>query len=174
MSSNGGPVLVITSIGGFAPDFTGDGQRIVFYSHRAPDGGTDDEILSIAASGLDLRQLTSNSTPPNEDDAPSPSRDGLNRIAFRSDRNGDREIYVMNADGSGVTQLTNTTGTNRGPDWQPTAVCQGKVATIVGTSASETLTGGPNADIISGQGGKDQISGLDPTTSPAVTPARTP
>jgi Tol biopolymer transport system component len=142
---------------GFAPDFTGDGKRIVFYS--ADDG--DDEIYSIAAAGGDQRQLTN--TPSggstNEDRSPSPSRDGLNRIAFRSTRGGDREIYVMNADGSGVVQLTNTTGTNRGPDWQPTATCQGKVATIVGTSASETLTGGPNADIISGQGGKDQISG---------------
>jgi len=29
------------------------------------------------------------------------------QIAFVSDRNGSRDIYVMNADGSGVTQLTN-------------------------------------------------------------------
>ena len=28
------------------------------------------------------------------------------KIAFRSDRDGDREIFVMNADGSGQTQLT--------------------------------------------------------------------
>jgi Tol biopolymer transport system component len=144
---------------GFAPDFTADGKRIVFYS----DVDGDDEIYSIAAAGGDQKQLTNTPTVAgntDEDDAPSPSRDGLNRIAFRSARGGDREIYLMNADGSGVVQLTNTTGTNRGPDWQPTAVCQGKVATIVGTAASETLSGGPSADVISGQGGKDQISGL--------------
>ncbi len=28
------------------------------------------------------------------------------RIAFESDRDGDREIFVMNADGTGQTQLT--------------------------------------------------------------------
>jgi Tol biopolymer transport system component len=159
---DGSGLTNLTSIDGFSPDFTADGKRIVFWSDELPSG-TDDEIASIAADGSDLRQLTDTpSIMGNTDDdfAPSPSRDGLNRIAFASRRGGDNELYLMNADGTGVTPLTNTTGTNRGPDWQPTAVCQGKVATIVGTSASETLTGGPNADIISGQGGKDQISGL--------------
>jgi Tol biopolymer transport system component len=141
-----------------APDFTGDGKRVVFYTQ--PDL-QDNEIVSQAIDGSGFLQLTNNSGPDSNDSSPSPSRDGLNRIAFSSDRGGDQELYVMNADGSGVTPLTDTTpGTNRGPDWQPTAVCQGKVATIVGTSAPETLTGGPGADIISGQGGKDQISGL--------------
>jgi Tol biopolymer transport system component len=158
MSSSGGAFLDLTSFSGFATDFTADGQRIVFFADDGPDGGTDNELFSMTASGTDVRQLTSNASTI-DDDAPSPSRDGLNRIAFRSDRGGDRELYLMNADGSGVVQLTNTTGTNRGPDWQPNVVCHGKVATIVGTSASETLTGGPNADIISGQGGKDTVNG---------------
>ena len=30
----------------------------------------------------------------------------VGKIAFRSDRDGDWEIYLMDADGSGVTQLT--------------------------------------------------------------------
>jgi Tol biopolymer transport system component len=157
---DGTGITSLTSIEAFAPDFTADGKRIVFYSGEAPDGGTDEEIMSVATNGSDLRQLTFNSAPGGSDSAPSPSRDGLDRIAFRSNRGGDPELYLMNADGSGVVQLTNTTGTNRGPDWQPTATCRGKVATIVGTAASETLTGGPGADIISGQGGKDTIKGL--------------
>ena len=149
-----------TSVDSYAPDFTGDGNRIVFYS----DGGTgeDYEIYSVMPDGSGLLQLTNTpSVAGTTDDerAPSPSRDGLNRIAFVSFRGGDQELYVMNGDGSGVTPLTDTTGTNRGPDWQPTAVCHGKVATIVGTGGSETLTGGPAADIISGQGGKDTVNG---------------
>ena len=159
---DGSGLTSLTSIDAFSPDFTADGKRIVFWSDQLA-GHTDREIASIASNGSDLKNLTN--TPSvagttDDDFAPSPSRDGLNRIAFTSRRSGDQELWVMNADGSGVAQLTNTTGTNRGPDWQPTAVCQGKVATIVGTSASETLTGGPSADIISGQGGKDQIRGL--------------
>ena len=160
---DGSGITNLTSINAFSPDFTSDGKRIVFWSDQLT-GHTDREIASIAVDGGDLKNLTN--TPSiagntDNDQAPSPSRDGLNRIAFSSLRGGDQELWIMNADGSGVTQLTNTTGTNRGPDWQPTAVCQGKVATIVGTSASETLSGGPSADIISGQGGKDTISGLD-------------
>lgn len=35
---------------------------------------------------------------------------GLNgKIAFMSDRDGDPEIYTMNPDGTGLTQLTNNT-----------------------------------------------------------------
>jgi Tol biopolymer transport system component len=41
------------------------------------------------------------------------------RIAFISDRDGDNEIYVMNADGSGVTQVTDNTAEDRNPDWSP-------------------------------------------------------
>jgi Tol biopolymer transport system component len=145
----------------YANDFTADGKRIVFYGDNDPDT----EVYSMAVNGTDVRNLTNTpNVAGNSDDdfAPGSSWDGLNRIAFTSRRGGDQELYLMNADGSGVTPLTNSTpGSNRGPAFQPTLTCQGKVATIVGTSASETLTGGPGADIISGQGGKDTINALD-------------
>ena len=41
------------------------------------------------------------------------------RIAFRSDRDGDSEIYVMNADGSGVTRLTDNDVEDWAPSWSP-------------------------------------------------------
>lgn len=41
------------------------------------------------------------------------------RIAFFSDRDGDEEIYVMNADGSGVVQLTDNDSNDRHPAWHP-------------------------------------------------------
>ena len=41
------------------------------------------------------------------------------RIAFVSDRDGDDEIYVMNADGSGVVQLTDNGSVDRSPAWSP-------------------------------------------------------
>jgi formylglycine-generating enzyme required for sulfatase activity len=40
-------------------------------------------------------------------------------LAFASDRNGDFEIYLMNPDGSGQVQLTDTTGENTTPSWSP-------------------------------------------------------
>jgi Tol biopolymer transport system component len=46
------------------------------------------------------------------------SPDGT-QIAFESDRDGDSEIYVMNADGSNVRQLTDNDTTERHPNWRP-------------------------------------------------------
>jgi Tol biopolymer transport system component len=41
------------------------------------------------------------------------------KIAFESDRDGNDEIYVMNADGSGQTRLTDNTAHDRSPSWSP-------------------------------------------------------
>jgi len=41
------------------------------------------------------------------------------KIAFVSDRDGDAEIFVMNSDGSGQTQLTFNTAADDMPAWSP-------------------------------------------------------
>jgi dipeptidyl aminopeptidase/acylaminoacyl peptidase len=46
------------------------------------------------------------------------SPDGT-RIVFVSDRDGDGDVYVMNADGSDVTQLTDTPLHEQFPSWSP-------------------------------------------------------
>ena len=55
---------------------------------------------------------------PATDSSPVWSRDGT-RIAFESSRDGNREIYVMNADGSGLIRLTNEPAVDRDPVWSP-------------------------------------------------------
>jgi TolB protein len=49
----------------------------------------------------------------------TPSFSGSGRIAFTSDRDGNKEIYVMNADGSGQTNLTINPASDIGPAWAP-------------------------------------------------------
>jgi Tol biopolymer transport system component len=49
---------------------------------------------------------------------PAPSPDGT-KIAFTSDRDGNYEIYVMNADGTGATRLTTNAAMDVGPTWSP-------------------------------------------------------
>jgi Tol biopolymer transport system component len=45
---------------------------------------------------------------------------GVNgKIAFRSDRDGNAEIYAMNPDGSGVTNLTQSPARDLSPAWSP-------------------------------------------------------
>jgi hypothetical protein len=51
--------------------------------------------------------------------SPMPSGGGTGRIAFTSNRDGNEEIYVMNADGSGQTRLTNNPADDMCPAWQP-------------------------------------------------------
>ena len=48
--------------------------------------------------------------------APAPAS---GRIVFQSDRDGDYEIYVMNADGSGVSRLTDNAANDWVPSWSP-------------------------------------------------------
>ena len=89
-----------------------DGTRIAFSSNR---DGPDLDIFVMRANGDSVKQLTQNGV---GDDSPGWSPDGT-RIAFNSDRDGDEEIYAMNADGSGLTQLTFNEGfVDAGPQFQ--------------------------------------------------------
>ena len=40
-------------------------------------------------------------------------------MAFTSNRDGDWDIYVMDADGSGVRQLVDSPGLDDKPQWSP-------------------------------------------------------
>ena len=42
------------------------------------------------------------------------------KIVFVSDRDGDQEIFVMNADGTNVTQITFNDVSDIQPVWSPT------------------------------------------------------
>lgn len=73
----------------------------------------DHHIYSIEPDGTGFTQLTTT-----VDLQPSWSADGK-RIVFVSDRDGNAEIYAMNADGSGQTRLTNDPANDTDPSWSP-------------------------------------------------------
>jgi len=71
------------------------------------------------ADGSRQTNLTNNQSPnPLGDVFPAWSPDGR-RIAFQSDRDGEFEIYVINADGSNLTRLTGNPAKDVFPAWSP-------------------------------------------------------
>ncbi len=73
------------------------------------------KIYMVNADGSGLQQLTDNSS--NETEM-CWSPDGL-KIAYRSNRDGDNEIFTMNADGTDETQLTFNSASDGSPTWSP-------------------------------------------------------
>ena len=71
----------------------------------------------------------------------SPARRLNGKIAFTSDRDGNREIYVMNNDGTQQVRLTNNPGTDDYPAWSPDGT---KIAFLSGNSLKLMNADGTN------------------------------
>jgi Tol biopolymer transport system component len=89
----------------YASTRTADNAKHRIYLHDLDSDdttGSSDAVLTDAAARSDY---------------PDPSPDGA-RIVFTSDRDGNTEMYVMNADGSEQRRLTNTPDMRENvPDW---------------------------------------------------------
>jgi Tol biopolymer transport system component len=102
----------------FDPDWSADGQRIAFESDR----DLFSDIFVMNADGTEQTNVTNNAA---FDRAAAFSPDG-ERIAFDSNLStgvdnptGDLEIFTVNLDGTGLTQLTNNTARELHPDYAP-------------------------------------------------------
>src|SRR5215207_4506767 len=119
MNADGSGVTQLTTAGEeFRPAWSPDGSKIAYDSYR--DGNF--EIYVMNADGSNQTNLTN--TPGLfgegvQELRPAWSPDG-SKIAFdrTSDSGNTSDIYVMNADGSGVTQLTTAEGEHN-PAWSP-------------------------------------------------------
>lgn len=106
-------------IEGFAAKWSPDGTRFVYTANR-PDSY---EIYTCAVDGSDEGRLTETDA---DESMPVFSPDG-SRIAFNASTGTYNtpeniktfEIYIMNADGSGVLQLTDNDCTDGYPRWSP-------------------------------------------------------
>jgi Tol biopolymer transport system component len=107
-----------------SPVWSPDGRRIAFVSLRdtplgkwglAPGSLYLMDFDPVAGVAGDLFRLTEGTE---HDGWPTWSPDGL-RIAFHSGREGELDIWVINRDGSGRTQLTSSPGDDANPAWSP-------------------------------------------------------
>jgi dipeptidyl aminopeptidase/acylaminoacyl peptidase len=134
-----GPSVEVTAQDDLEPAWSPDGTRIAFVTFRhdprqlvfdgppGPEGSTELYVSNIDGMG----QLRLTNSPGSEggptqtgvddndgESLPSWSPDGT-KIAFASNRDGNWEIYVVNADGSGSQRLTNNPATDLRPRWSP-------------------------------------------------------
>jgi len=100
------------------PDWSPDGTKLVF-SRAFRD---DAQIFVMGADGSNETNVTNH---PSSNFHPSWSPDGT-KIAFSSDRDGvvvfgvpAGQIYVMNADGTGQSRMTNASANENAPAWSP-------------------------------------------------------
>ncbi len=93
-----------------SPDWSQSGEKIAL-SGRI---GGKNQIFTVNPDGTDLTQLTSNGN--NEDPAFSP--DGR-FIAFTSDRDGKKGIFVMRSNGEGQRRISPKNLRAFGPSWSP-------------------------------------------------------
>jgi TolB protein len=98
------------------PDWSPDGTKIAFTSTRdaAPGNPTDIYVMNADGSGEPVRRTSAAGTDDGADWSPNGQQ-----IAFESSRDGNREIYDMNADGTGQARLTFNDVVDASPCWSP-------------------------------------------------------
>jgi len=102
------------------PAWSPDGSKIVFQSDR--DGNF--EIYRMNPDGSNQQRVSRNTFPDYWPDwwmpaSPRSAAPASGKIAFVSDRDGNGEIYVMNADGSNPQRLTRNAQWDGLPCWSP-------------------------------------------------------
>lgn len=96
------------------PHVSPDGSRIVFTSDR--DG--NDELFIMDADGSNVTQLTFTASGiTNRQPAWSPDGSQIAFTRFTGAQNF--EVFVINSDGSGETNITNHSADDGQPDWKP-------------------------------------------------------
>ena len=129
MDNNGQNIQRLTEIDGqdTYPSMSPDGEYIVFESWQ----NGHPELYKMKSDGTSINRLThydknnkvGNSGSGNPSWSPIIKKDDrkqhLQKIIFQSDRDGNHEIYIMNADGSNQTNISNNNSFDGSPVFSP-------------------------------------------------------
>jgi TolB protein len=112
MDGYGGRALTAFKSPLTSPAWTSEGRDILFAALR----GAAWNVYGVPLAGGASRQVTRGGT---LNHAPTVASDGA--IAYASNKDGNTEIYVANADGSGSRRLTVNRAIDTSPAWAPNA-----------------------------------------------------
>jgi TolB protein len=108
------PLVVLPDLQAL-PKWSRDGAKVAYNSAVFAAGRLSGDIYCIDVDGTGRTKVTeSRGAFVNENPYWSPDGE---RLIFQSNRTGNFQIYVMNADGSGQRRLTNHRGDDYWPSW---------------------------------------------------------
>jgi len=111
MNSDGTGKYKISDLNAIQPSWSPDGTKIAFKCYF-----NGNNICVMNSDGSGVQQLTFDNVNTHDPDWSPDSK----RIVYASNKDGDWEIYVMNANGSNKTQLTSNVGIEDNyPAWSP-------------------------------------------------------
>ena len=98
----------------FSPSFASSGTAVFFHAGRSTDHSSALETAGLADSGLRVMTILDDGS---KNYHVQPSPDG-SRVAFDSDRDGERGVYIANRDGTDVRRVSGD-GYAAVPTWSP-------------------------------------------------------
>ena len=125
MNADGSEQQLLVSLPGGAsfPSFSQSGNELCFHSQASPR-----DIYIVNVHGTGLTNLTASFRVPEQPgEPPALSGDNIrcdwspkgNAIAFTSNGSGDQDIFVVDADGTGLRRLTTAAGNDANPTFSP-------------------------------------------------------
>ena len=153
------------------PDWSPTGDKIAYVHGNTPAGGGLPDIWTMDPNGANKLNVSNNNLSSDVMPAWSPAGD---RIAYVGVASGttDRNISVMNANGTGQGAIDLNPRNDIDPDWQPVPSCTLTVNAandplagtagkdvLCGDERANTITGADGNDIVRGAGGADRLSG---------------
>jgi len=116
MDADGSNAAQITNFSSAVTAWSQDGTQLLMNSDAEAIAPNTPDLFVVGLDGSIITQLVD--APADIDAAGRWSPDG-SKIAFYSDRDGNLEIYVMDADGGNPLRLTNDPGMDMDPAWSP-------------------------------------------------------
>ena len=135
------------------PSWSPGGSKIAYIHGQELAGGGLPNIWTMDPNGANKGNVTKSNTVSYAQPAWSPGGDKFVAVGAMDPN---RNIYVMDSDGTDQAPIDTDAANDIAPDWQPVPRCTNSGA----TTGNDVVTGTAGKDVLCGLGGNDTIRGL--------------